>query len=178
MRKPWWVTPVVAVTLLFPYACAAPTKTATAPAVPASFGGTDLAWIELGIAMDQQVLPLLDLVPEHSDDPAVTATAGRVRQFAGTELTALRALHDEAGLPATNPHEGMVMPGLVAAGQVTEAATLTGAAFDAVAVRELRAYLRQASSLARSEQTAGRDPRTRSLAAQAATTHDAELERL
>ena len=178
MRKPWWVTPVAAVTLLFPYACAAPTTTAAAPVVQVSFGGTDLAWIELGIALDEQVLPLLDLVPGHSGDPAVTATAGRVREFAGTELAALRALHDEAGLPATNPHEGMVMPGLVDAGTVTRAAKLTGPAFDAVAVRELRAYLKQAVSLARSEQTAGRDPRTRSRAAQAAATHAAELARL
>lgn len=172
MRKPWWVTLIAALTLSCSYACGSP-----APAVSpsSSFGGTDLAWIEIGIAMDRQALPLLDLIPAHSRDPAVISAGGRIRELAGAELTALRALHTQAGLPAENPHDGMLMPGLVPPATVAAAAQLSGEAFDAVTLRELHAYLQQGLSLARSEQAAGRDPQTLRLAAKAAGTRDAEL---
>ena len=130
----------------------------------ADFGGTDLAWIEITIAMDEQVQPLLALVPGQSRDPLVRALATRVSAFTGTELARLRTLHDEARLPARNPHEGMPMPGLVSAETVEKASRLTGAAFDKLLREQIQAHLRQGHKLAESEEKAGTDKRTRALA--------------
>jgi hypothetical protein len=130
----------------------------------ADFGGTDLAWIEITIAMDEQVQPLLALVPKQSRDAKTQALAQQVGAFTGSELTTLRALHDEAGLPATNPHEGMPMPGLVSADTVHKAATLNGAAFDKLVREQISAHLTQGQNLAESEEKAGTEQRTRALA--------------
>jgi uncharacterized protein (DUF305 family) len=135
---------------------------AVAPA--ADFGGTDLAWIEITIAMDEQVQPLLALVPQQSRDAKVLALARQVQAFTGTELTELRALHDEAALPAQNPHEGMPMPGLVSADTVQKASKLSGAAFDKLIREQIAAHLKQGQNLAESEEKAGTDKRTRALA--------------
>ena len=152
---------------------------ASAPAsAPAGFGGTDLAWIEITIAMDEQLLPLLTLAPERGGDPTVTALAGQVRTFTETELAALRSLHDEAGLPAQNPHEGMTMPGMVTADEVAQAAKLTGRPFDAFARQKIAEASRQGKSLAESEQRYGVEPRTRALAANAVSARTRTLSSL
>jgi uncharacterized protein (DUF305 family) len=141
-----------------------------APSRPASiapsanFGGTDLAWIEITIAMDEQVEPLLALVPQRSRDPKVQALAEQVQTFTQAELGKLRALHDEAGLPAKNPHEGMLMPGVVSADTVQKAATLSGAPFDKLVREQIVAHLKQGQSLAGSEEKAGTEQRVRALA--------------
>jgi len=146
---------------------------------PAStFGGTDLAWIEINIAMNDQVLPLLALVPDRGDDPTLTELSAWVHASATTELTTLRRLHDLAGLPPENPHEGMLMPGLVPADAVARAAELSGPPFDQAVRDQLDTYLQQGRRLARGEQEAGTDPETRALATRAATTRDAALRRL
>lgn len=155
----------------------APPASASAPASVA-FGGTDLAWIEITIAMDEQLLPLLALAPQHGADPAVTALTARVRTSTEAELAALRSLRDEAGLPAQNPHEGMPMPGMVTADQVARAAKLTGPPFDAFTRQELAEVSRQGRSLAESEQRNGVEPRTRALAAKAVSTHTRTLSAL
>lgn len=139
-------------------------KSPSAATPSADFGGTDLAWIEITIAMDEQVQPLLALVPEQSQDAKTQALAVKVQAFTGTELTQLRALHDEAGLPAQNPHEGMPMPGLVSADTVKKASALRGAAFDQLVREQISAHLKQGKSLAESEEKAGTDQRTRALA--------------
>ncbi len=136
-----------------------------APTVAGTFGGTDRAWIEVNIAMDEQMRPLLDLVPQRAADPAVMALAIQVRAFTDTELPALRLLHDQAGLPTQNPHEGMPMPGMVTAAEVAEAATLRGTEFDALTVKKVKEYLVQGVNLAQSETKYGVEPRTRALAA-------------
>jgi len=63
MRNPWLVALIAPLPLFFGYACGGATAipAATGSPTPSSslFGGTDLAWIELAIALDQQVLPLL-----------------------------------------------------------------------------------------------------------------------
>jgi hypothetical protein len=64
---------------------APPTSAGASVAAP-GFGGTDLAWLQLSIAMDEALLPLLDLAPAHSDDPAVRAFAARVRATYESEL--------------------------------------------------------------------------------------------
>ena len=160
--------------------CAEPRPAPSAPAsaaTSAAFGGTDLAWIEITIAMDEQLLPLLALAPQHGQ-PAMAALTARVRTSTEAELTALRALRDEAGLPAQNPHEGMPMPGMVTADQVTQAAKLTGAPFDAFARQKIAEAARQGQSLAESEQRNGMEPRTRTLAANAVSTYTRTLSSL
>ena len=141
---------------------AAPKPAAVTPS--ANFGGTDLAWVEITIAMDEQLRPLLALVPKQSTDPRVQALARQVQGFTDTELTQLRALHDEARLPAQNPHEGMQMPGMVSADTVAQAATLSGAAFDKLVRDQIKAHLQQGQNLAESEEKAGIEPRVRALA--------------
>jgi uncharacterized protein (DUF305 family) len=157
--------------LLGTAACGAPAAAPPSPPAPAAssgaagfFGGTDLAWVEINIAMNEQLLPLLELAPAHSDDQAVRAYAAQLAAATNDELSALRRLHDEAQLPAQNPHEGMPMPGMVTPEQVTAAAATRGPAFDKLLVEHVKAHLAQRTSLAGSEQKAGLEPRTKALA--------------
>jgi uncharacterized protein (DUF305 family) len=143
---------------------APPAVTASAPGVSSPFGGTDLAWIEINIAMDEQLLPLLDLVQARSKDPDVRAAGSQIAAFTATELATLRALHDQAALPAENPHKGMPMPGMVTPEQVTAAAALTGAPFEKIVVQRFTEHLEQSRQLATSEEKAGVEPQTRALA--------------
>jgi uncharacterized protein (DUF305 family) len=131
-----------------------------------TFGGTDMAWIQLTIAMDESLLPLLDLVPSHGDDMAIRALAAQVKTHQEAELATLRQLHDQAGLTADNPHKGMPMPGMVSGDDLAEARAAHGPAFDALLLTHLRAHLDQGVSLATSEQKAGVEPRTVALAKQ------------
>jgi len=170
--------PALAVTVLLGASACADPAPRPAAATPAAFGGTDLAWIEVTIALDEQLLPLLALVPQRAGDPAVKALATTVAGFTGGELTALRTLHDSAGLPAKNPHEGMPMPGMVTASRLTTAATLSGAAFDRLAAETIRESLEQGRNLAESEQKHGVEARTRALAADAAAARTRTLSSL
>jgi uncharacterized protein (DUF305 family) len=168
---PRLATPALAVLLTAGLcACDASSPAAMPPSKPpvasatASFGGTDLAWIEINIAMNDELRPLLDLVPAHSRDTAVQALAAQVKTMSDGELATLRALHDEARLPAENPHEGMPMPGMLTADLVAKAAATQGPAFDKRFRADLRAHLEQGVHLAISEGKAGVEPRSKALA--------------
>jgi uncharacterized protein (DUF305 family) len=154
----------------------APHASAAAPATV--FGGTDLAWIEINIAMDEELLPLLALAPTHSRNAQLKAMTVEVTAAHQDELTSLRALHDEAKLPAENPHEGMPMPGMVTPEQVTAAAAAKGPAFDKLVVEHLKAHFDQGVSLAGSEGKAGVEPRTRTLAEKVILSRQTYLTRL
>jgi uncharacterized protein (DUF305 family) len=144
-----------------------PSATSSAPA----FGGTDRAWVEITIAMSEELLPLLALAPERAGKAQVRALAADVEAATERDLATLYELHDAAGLPAQNPHKGMPMPGMVTPQQVAEAAAETGPAFDALLIRHLRAHLDQCVKLATSEQKSGVEPRTRSLAGRMIAVH-------
>ena len=96
----------------------------------------------------------------------MTALVNKVLALTDTELPALRGLHDRAGLPAQNPHEGMLMPGLVTTADLGEAAALHGTEFDAFTIEEIKDCLVQGLNLARSETRYGVQPETRALAAE------------
>ncbi|MEV8506224.1 DUF305 domain-containing protein [Actinoplanes sp. NPDC051475] len=146
----------------------APTPITPPPvtASPVSFGGTDLAWVELTIAMDEELLPLLALAPANGADARLKELFAQVSAVHERELAGLRGLHDQARLPAENPHKGMPMPGMVSPEQVTEAAATRGPAFDTLVVRHLTAHLEQGVKLAESERGSGVEPQTRALAEQ------------
>jgi uncharacterized protein (DUF305 family) len=149
------------------------------PGQPGYFGGTDLAWVEITIAMDEQLLPLLALSKGQAGTAAVAAFSDQVQEFTDQELASLRALHDQAKLPSTNPHEGMLMPGMVTAEQVTQAkATSSGKAFDTLLVKLVRAHIAQSVSLADSEVKAGVEPQTLALAKQVLSTRAKGLAQL
>jgi hypothetical protein len=133
----------------------------------ASFGGTDLAWVEINIGMDEELLPLLELTPSLSENAQVKALAAEAKAGHEAELAALRALHDQAGLSPVNPHKGMPMPGMVTPEQVAEAQKTRGTAFDALLLEHLRGHLEQGARLARSEQQAGIEAQTLALAKKA-----------
>ncbi len=168
-----WAGALTAGVLILP-GCSATTAAGVPAASPArsavAFGGTDLAWLEINIAMDEELLPLLALAGEQTRNPRVRALAAQVKAFTSTELGTLRALHDQAGLPAENPHEGMPMPGMVTPELLTRAGSLRGAAFDTLLVKQIRAHLEQGSKLAASESTAGIEPQTLALAGQVIAT--------
>jgi uncharacterized protein (DUF305 family) len=142
---------------------------------PGFFGGTDLAWVEITIAMDEQLMPLLDLVPAHSSSPAVKTLVAQVKASHQQELGTLRKLRDQARLPTENPHEGMPMPGMVTPDQVSAAAAVTGPSFDALLRQRLTEHLTQGVSLAKSEEKAGIEPQTLALAAQVLSNRSAYL---
>jgi uncharacterized protein (DUF305 family) len=137
---------------------------------PGFFGGTDLAWVEINIAMDEQLLPLLDLAPANGAKPAVKVLAAQLKTVHSAELAALRRLHDQAGLPAQNPHEGMEMPGMVTPDILVQAARTRGADFDTLLLLHLKAHLEQGVNLATSETKAGVEPQTLALAKQVLVT--------
>jgi hypothetical protein len=166
---------------LLPAAAGCTHRAAAAPeAAPAAttFGGTDLAWIEISVALDEQVLPLLALVPNRSGDPALTTSSAQMQAAVTAELTTLHRLHDQAGLPPQNPHEGMLMPGLIPADAVTHAASLSGPRFDTALMAQLKPYLEQSHRLAQDEQKAGTDSQTRALATATATATDKALHQM
>ncbi|MFG2041095.1 DUF305 domain-containing protein [Dactylosporangium sp. NPDC048998] len=182
-RLPNPLLPLAAV-LALAAGCAAP-ATVQHPAPPASvaaaagdFGGTDLAWVELMIPMDEQLLPVLDLLRQRASDPALVALAGELRGVYDGELPRLRALSDQAGLPKDNPHKGHKMPGLVDADRLAALRAGSGAEFERQAVDCLREHLDQLARLAASEIANGTSPAVKALAQQVAETRGGASARL
>ncbi len=152
--------------------------TVASPAATAAFGGTDLAWVEINIAMNEELLPLLELTPARSSNAALKRLSAQVEAFTGEELGTLRRLHDEAGLPSENPHKGMPMPGMVTPSLVAQAAAQHGAGFDKTLTTALREHLEQGRQLATSERSAGAETRTKELAARILESREEVLEKL
>ena len=161
-------------------ACAADPPAVGAPAATSAassdFGGTDIAWVQLMIPMDEQLLPVLDLVPQRTSDPALTRLAADLRSRYTTEIQLLKALRAKAGLDASNPHAGHRMPGLVDADALAAISSAGGAAeFDRKVAECLRAHLDQLANLARSELTNGTSASVKDLAKQVAESRTAGL---
>jgi uncharacterized protein (DUF305 family) len=134
------------------------------PAAVSSFTATDRAWIEITIAMDEQLVPMLDLVDSHTGTAAVRDLGRKADASTKSELLDLRRLHDQAGLPAENPHKGMEMPGMVSSSQIAHAGALREADFDGYFKKCLRDHLEQKERLALGEKSAGKEPQAVSLA--------------
>ncbi|GAA2632625.1 DUF305 domain-containing protein [Dactylosporangium fulvum] len=142
------------------------------------FGGTDLAWIELMIPMDEQALPVLDLLAQRAADPELAKVAVGLRTVYDAELPKLRALGQQAAIPADNPHKGHKMPGLVDADRLASIRDATGAEFERQAVECLREHLDQLASLAKSELRNGTSPAVKAVAQTVADTRTTYRARL
>ncbi|WP_369198266.1 DUF305 domain-containing protein [Streptomyces djakartensis] len=124
------------------------------PRASARPDATEVGWIQLAIAMDQQARHLLLLAPERSGDRDVERWASEVAAGRGTELTRLRALLARRGVPDGNPHEGHDMPGMVDARELRALRTARGRSFDRLLRSALREHLEQARRLAAAVQRA------------------------
>jgi uncharacterized protein (DUF305 family) len=150
-------------------------STAGAGAAAPGFGGTDIAWVQLMIPMDEQLLPVLDLVSRRSADPALTRLAAALRTRYTMEIEQLKALRARAGLDDSNPHAGHRMPGLVDAETLAAIGGTGGAEFDRRVTECLRAHLDQLAGLARSEIANGTSEPVKDLARQVAESRSAGL---
>lgn len=159
-----------------PAPTAAPAPVAASPST--SFNGTDTAWLQLMIPMNEQTLRLLDLVPARTADPATRQLATRVGAAHRAELDQLRALRTKAGLPATNVHEGHDMPGMVTADELRAAGEARGAALDQLVTARLREQFEQNVLLCNGERTSGADQATKALAAAIERTRATQLAQL
>ncbi|GAA1644493.1 hypothetical protein [Actinoplanes couchii] len=124
-----------------------PGTSSPAGASPVAFSTTDNAWIEVNIAMNEQILPLLALATEHGANTQLKALSVDLVGRFEAELADLRQLHAEAGLPAENPHLGMPMPGMVTPEQLADATTKRGVAFDSVLREGVQAHRAQGEAL-------------------------------
>ncbi|MGW0214175.1 DUF305 domain-containing protein [Micromonospora chokoriensis] len=159
---------------------AAPGSTGTpAPTgTPGSFSPTDVAWLQLTVAMAERLLPVLELVPARTTDPAWRRLAAQIEAIERADLDRARRLLAVAGAPATNPHEGHDMPGMVTAEQVTALRAATGSPFHRLLAGHLRAHLAQAARIAGAEQHAGAHPATTAMAGAVVRDGNAALARL
>ncbi|MGC5310635.1 DUF305 domain-containing protein [Micromonospora zamorensis] len=174
-------------------ACATGSPTTTAPSTAATagpsgsvspsgsaslFSPTDVAWLQLTVAMNERLLPVLDMVPSRTTDPAWQTFAARLGTAHRADLSTARRLLAGSGAPATNPHEGHDMPGMVTEQELTTLRSATGVAFQRLAGQHVRAHLQQAVRVATAEQRNGVYPATTALAAEVVRAGDAELTRL
>ncbi|MET8202649.1 DUF305 domain-containing protein [Micromonospora taraxaci] len=158
---------------------ALPPTVAPAPTgTPGSFSPTDVAWLQLTVAMAERLLPVLELVPARTTDPAWRRLAAQVEATERADLDRARRLLTVAGAPTTNPHEGHDMPGMVTAEQVTALRAATGSPFHRLLAGHLRAHLAQAARIADAEQHAGAHPATTAMAGAVVRDGNAHLARL
>lgn len=155
-----------------PSATTAPTPTGTA------FNPTDIAWLQLTVAMTERLLPVLDLVPTRTTDPAWRRTVSQLAAAQRAQLDRAHRLLVEAAAPTTNPHEGHDMPGMVTLAEMTALRSATGTPFHRLLAGHLRAHLAQSVRVAAAEQQSGVQPAAVALAAAVACNGTADLERL
>ncbi|MCG5470739.1 DUF305 domain-containing protein [Micromonospora sp. LAH09] len=166
----------------------AATSTTTATAVPSGevspsgtagpFSATDIAWLQLTVAMNERLLPVLDMVPSRTTDPAWRTFAARLAAAHRADLGTARRLLAESGAPATNPHEGHDMPGMVTEQELTALRSVTGVAFQRLVGQHVRAHLQQAVRIATAEQRSGVYAATTALATEVVRVGGTELARL
>ncbi|MGC4866212.1 DUF305 domain-containing protein [Micromonospora sp. DT53] len=157
-----------------PSATTAPTAMGTA----GSFNPTDIAWLQLTVAMTERLLPVLDLVPTRTTDPAWRRAAAQLASARRAELDRARRLLAEAAAPTTNPHEGHDMPGMVTPTEMTALRSATGTPFHRLLAGHLRAHLAQSVRIAEAEQQSGVQPATVALAAAVARNGTVDLTRV
>ncbi|MET8234222.1 DUF305 domain-containing protein [Micromonospora sp. NPDC005298] len=153
-------------------------STASATGATGAFSATDTAWLQLTAAMAQRLLPVLDLVPTHTTDPAWRRLAAQMRTGSSANLERSRRLLAGAGAPTTNPHEGHDMPGMITADGLAALRSANGTAFHRLLAAHLRAHLAQSVRVAAAEQQGGVHPGTAAMATAVVRSGNADLARL
>ncbi|MGW6793899.1 DUF305 domain-containing protein [Streptomyces chartreusis] len=115
-----------------------------------SLTATDIGWIQLMIAMDDQARHILQLAPERSDSTDLKGWAADTTEHHRAELATLRALLAEAAIPDDNPHEGHDMPGMVNTRELQALTTARGPHFDRLLRSAMLEHFTQARKLAAS----------------------------
>ncbi|MGC4941856.1 DUF305 domain-containing protein [Kribbella sp. DT2] len=159
----------------------APTPTVTESEwnIDPSFNATDLAWIELMIPMDDQLLRVLDLGQKQASAPALREFAGKVAAGHRAEVAKFTALRTTSGLPVRNPHEGHDMPGMMTEPEIETLTQATGASFDDSFRKNLKEHLDQTIILAASiTRGAGKSPAAKKLAVSIQSTRAAQVKQL
>ncbi|MFE9191652.1 DUF305 domain-containing protein [Micromonospora sp. NPDC007208] len=159
---------------------AAASSAAAAPTAPVVLNGTDDAFIQLLIPMNEGALALIDqLDTRRADaDPSLRALLGELRKTHEAELRDLRGLLAAGNVPELNIHEGHQMPGMVTDARLAELRAASDAEVPSQAAALIRAHLAQTVVLCRGEQDAGGSPELKALAGRIQQARAAELSAL
>ncbi|MEV5431982.1 DUF305 domain-containing protein [Streptomyces sp. NPDC052701] len=122
---------------------------------------TDIGWIQLMIAMDDQARHILRLAPGRTGDTGIEGWAAATAEGHRRELATLRSLLADAGVPDDNPHEGHDMPGMAGTRELRALETARGPRFDRLLRSALREHLTQKRKLATAVRKADADPRVK-----------------
>ncbi|MEU3986148.1 DUF305 domain-containing protein [Streptomyces sp. NPDC026672] len=131
---------------------------------------TDIGWIQLMIAMDDQAWHILELAPRHGGDARLKRWAGGLAEGRRSDLAALRGLLADAGVPDDNPHEGHDMPGMVDRRELRDLETARGDRFDELLRAALREHLDQSGRMATAVRSANAGHEVKRLALTVART--------
>jgi uncharacterized protein (DUF305 family) len=159
---------------------AAARSVAASPTAPVVLNGTDDAFIQLLIPMNEGALALIDQLDTRptETDPSLRTLFGEVRKAHQAELRDLRGLLAAGNVPELNIHEGHQMPGMVTEAGLAELRAAPDAEVPSRAAALLRAHLAQTVVLCRGEQTAGGSPELKALAGRIQQARTAELSTL
>ncbi|MET8365184.1 MULTISPECIES: DUF305 domain-containing protein [unclassified Micromonospora] len=159
---------------------AAPASAAPAPTPPVLLNGTDDAFIQLLLPMNEGALALIDALDDRPSaaDPALRAVLGDIRAAHRAESVELRRLLAAGNMPEQNIHAGHQMPGMVTEAALAELRAAPEAEVRSRAVGLIRAHLAQTVVLCRGEQTAGGSPEVKTLAGRIQKARAAELNAL
>ncbi len=153
---------------------------AAVPTVPVVLSGTDDAFIQLLIPMNEGALALIDQLDTRpaDADPSLLALLGELRTAHQAELRDLRGLLAAGNVPELNIHEGHQMPGMVTEASLAELRAAPDVEVPSRAAALIRAHLAQTVVLCRGEQTAGGSPELKAFASRIQQARIAELSAL
>ncbi|MGC0208611.1 DUF305 domain-containing protein [Streptomyces levis] len=125
---------------------------ATSPGAP---NATEVGWLQLTIAMDDQARRILELAPQRSGSTRMKDWAAETAVRHRDRLAVLRSLLAARGVPDDNPHEGHDMPGMVDAQEMRALRAARGPRFDRLLRSALIEHLDQSRKLAAAVRKAG-----------------------
>ncbi|MEU8165903.1 DUF305 domain-containing protein [Micromonospora sp. NPDC049004] len=159
---------------------AAPASVAPAPTPSVLLNGTDDAFIQLLLPMNEGALAVIDDLDDSPSaaDPALRAVLGDIRAAHRAESVELRRLLAAGNIPEQNIHAGHQMPGMVTDAALAELRAAPEPEVRSRAVGLIRAHLAQSVVLCRGEQTAGGSPELKMLAGRIQASRAAELDAL
>src|SRR5689334_18527616 len=168
-----------------PAATSAPPPPTTAASTPAtewkidpSFNALDLAWIELMIPMDEQLLRVLAMAEKQAADPALRAFATAMAAGHRDEVEKLKLNRTRSGMPVRNPHAGHDMAGMMTEPEIVALGKTSGPAFDRLFAKNVKEHLDESIVLAKDIGSNGKDAAVKYLAESIRTSRSAQLTEL